>query len=443
MTLASAAVVLVSVALIAAGTMFGVRTVVLREFEAGAIDQALVNARLVAGTLSAPDVDETAILAALRPPVRSRPLLLDAGQWYSASLQFRSDDIPAALVGMVVGGQAAAQIAPTSSGVVLIVGVPIGGTDAAYFEVFPLAALESSLETVASTLAVVGVAGTLAGAVLGRWVSRRVLRPVREVTRTAERIAAGAMDARLDPTLDPDLARLAVSFNRMADGLADRIAKEARFAGDVSHELRSPLTSLSTAISVLEGRRHELSPQGQEALDLLADDAARFQKTVMDLLEINRHDAGVAPTELVSMPIAEAVRIVAGRLDLQVEVGPSAVGAVVEVDLRRLERIVGNLVENALTHGGGIGRVAVTAAGPLARVVVEDHGPGVDPSDRERIFERFARGGQARRRGSKTGSGLGLALAMENARTLGGTIRLDPTYTEGARFVFEIPLEAG
>lgn len=442
-TLASASVVLVSVLIIAFGTIAGVRTAVYREFEAGAIDQSVVNARLIARTLETAAVDETAILAALRPPVRSRPLLFDDGRWYSASLQFRSDDIPSALVETVLGGLSAVQLATTPSGTVLVVGIPLAGAEAGYFEVFPLTAAEESLETVARTLVVVGTIATATGGLLGRWVSRRVLRPVREVTRTAERIAGGAMEARLDPTLDPDLARLARSFNRMADSLSERIAKEARFAGDVSHELRSPLTTLSTAISVLERRRDELSPQGQEALDLLTADAGRFQKTVMDLLEISHHDAGVAPTEPVSIPVTEAVRTVVRHLnpELSVEVAPSAVGAVVSVDLRRLERIIRNFIENAVTHGGGLTRVAVMAASGVARILVEDRGPGIAATDQDRIFERFARGDKARQQGTSTGSGLGLALAVENARVLGGRVYVDPSYVEGARFVFEIPIE--
>jgi signal transduction histidine kinase len=444
-TLASASVVMVAVLLIAFGTMLGVRTALLREFEAGAVDQSVVNARLVARTLGAPEVDETVILAALRPPVRSRPLLLDDDRWYSASLQFRSGDIPAGLVESVAAGQPAVQVASTASGTVLVVGIPIVGAGASYFEVFPLAAVESSLETIARTLVIVGSVATATGGLLGHWVSRRVMRPVREVTRTAERIAAGALDARLDPTLDPDLARLALSFNHMADSLSERIAKEERFAADVSHELRSPLTTLSTAISILERRRHELSPQGQEALALLAADAERFQKTVMDLLEINRHDAGVAPTDLVSVPIAEAVRGVTARIDpgVTVEVLPSAIGAVVALDHRRLERILSNLVENAETHGEGLVRLAVSATGGVARVVVEDHGPGVNVADRERIFERFARGDLARQRGTSTGSGLGLALAVENARALGGRVYVDAGFDDGARFVFEVATEGG
>jgi signal transduction histidine kinase len=126
-----------------------------------------------------------------------------------------------------------------------------------------------------------------------------------------------------------------------------------------------------------------------------------------------------------------------------VEVLPSAIGAVVALDHRRLERILSNLVENAETHGGGLVRLAVSATGGIARVVVEDHGPGVNVADRERIFERFARGDLARQRGSSTGSGLGLALAVENARALGGRVYVDPGFDDGARFVFEVATEGG
>jgi two-component system, OmpR family, sensor histidine kinase MtrB len=263
------------------------------------------------------------------------------------------------------------------------------------------------------------------------------------VTEVAERIAGGALSARLDETLDPDLVALSGSFNRMADGLERRIAREARFASDVSHELRSPLTTLSTALSVLERRRGELSAEGGQALDLLSADVSRFQKTVLDLIEISRHDAGGVPVDLDTIPIAEAVRRVVRRLGVgyAVEVAPSAVGALVSIDVRRLERILANFVDNAEVHGGGVTRIAVWADGGHAFMAVEDRGPGIPAGEADRVFERFARGGLARRRGSLDGSGLGLSLAAENAQLVGGRVFVDPGHEPGARLVFATPVE--
>jgi signal transduction histidine kinase len=403
----------------------------------------MVNAQVVAGTLRAQEVDETSLLSALRPPVRSRPLLWRDGGWYSASLQARSDDIPDRMRDGVIAGAPLIQRVAGPNGVILAIGVPIEVDSAAYFEVFDLEALASSLSSLDRTLLVVGVGATVFGAVVGRWISGRVLRRVTAVSDIAERIAGGSLDARLDLGLDPDLTQLATSFNRMADALADRIAREARFASDVSHELRSPLTTLVTAVSVLEGRCGELSPEGREALSLMSADVRRLERTVLDLLEISRHDAGVEELDPELMTVGQAVRRVAGRLvhgPAPINVDPGALGATVSVDLRRLERILANLAENAATHGGGLTRVDVSANRTRALIGVEDHGPGIPPQDREIVFERFARGALSRRRLSTDGTGLGLALAAENAKLMGGAIYVDDHYSPGTRLVLELPL---
>ncbi len=443
LTLSLALVVMSAAIVIAVGTMVGVRATLLSEFEERAVDQTLVNARLVAGTLQTDEVDETSLLAALRPPVRSRPLLWRSGDWYSASLQVRSDDIPDRMREGVIAGMPLVQRATTPAGPILAIGVPIEVGTSAYFEMFDLESLASSLVALGRTLSVVGAAATVFGAATGRWVSGRVLRPVGQVSEIAERIAGGSLDARLDLSLDPDLTRLASSFNRMADALADRIAREARFASDVSHELRSPLTTLVTAVSVLEGRRNELSTEGAEALDLISADVRRLRQTVLDLLEISRHDAGVVEVELELTAVGQAVRRVATRLGHAAEVvvvEPGALGATVAVDSRRLERVIANFADNAATHGGGLTRIHVSANGTAAFIAVEDRGPGIPAEERALVFDRFARGVLSRRRLSTDGTGLGLALAAENAKLLGGEVYVDDRYEPGARLVLELPL---
>jgi signal transduction histidine kinase len=439
-----ALVVLAVAIVIGIGTTVGVRATLLSDFEERAVDQSLTNARLVAGTLQAGDLEETTLLASLRPPVRSRPLLWSEGNWYAASLQVQSDDVPEAMQVGVIDGEALIQRTESATGVpTLVVGVPLEAGVAAYFETFDLSSVASSLAALGRVLVLVGAGATLLGAIIGRWVSERVLRPVSEVTEIAEQIAGGALDARLDLYLDRDLSRLASSFNRMADALSERIAKEARFAADVSHELRSPLTTLVTAVTVLDGRRDELSETGREALALIGADVHRLEQTVEDLLEISRHDAGVVEVDPNLIAIGQAVRRVVARLGLPealVDVAPGAVGATVAVDLRRLERVLANFIDNAETHGAGVTRIRVTGGEHHVRVAVEDEGPGVPIEDAENIFDRFARGVAAGRRGNTGGSGLGLALADENAKLLRGRVFVDPTYREGARLVLELPV---
>src|SRR5205807_8080275 len=132
------------------------------------------------------------------------------------------------------------------------------------------------------------------GAALGMWGSRRVLQPVRAVATAAGAVASGDLDARVEVGRDPDLATVATAFNQMTDALAERVKRDARFASSVSHELRSPLTTLAAAVEVLAARRDELSPRAQVALDLVASEVQRFQRLVQDLLEISRMDAGVS-----------------------------------------------------------------------------------------------------------------------------------------------------
>ena len=175
----------------------------------------------------------------------------------------------------------------------IVVGVPIPSVHAAYYQVFSLSDLAHTLGVLEVTLIVAGVVTTLLGAALGRFASRRLLRPLAGVSRAAVAIAGGQLDTRLAPeTNDPDLEGLTTSFNTMVDEIQARIEREARFNSDVSHELRSPLTTLSASLEVLEADNDNLPPRAQRALELLGDDLRRFQRMVGNLLEMSRADAG-------------------------------------------------------------------------------------------------------------------------------------------------------
>lgn len=328
------------------------------------------------------------------------------------------------------------------AGVALLVSVGLGTV--AYVVVHDAVvdgrSITATLMTLGRTLVVAGAVATALGALIGWGLSRRVLRPLSQVGRVAEQIAAGRLDTRLAESADRDLARLTTSFNRMASTLEQRIAMEARFSADVSHELRSPLTTLATSVSVLEGRRDELSIEGREALDLLAADLRRFQALVIDLIEVSKHDAGVVKLERTYFAVAPFVRNAVVRLGVDgvaVDAEAQVAETVVHADQRRLERTLANLLDNARVHGGGPVRVAVSADDANVRIAVEDAGPGVHVDDRTVIFERFARGAHGRRTGS--GSGLGLALATENMRAQGGRIWVEDRAGGGARFVLELP----
>jgi signal transduction histidine kinase len=321
------------------------------------------------------------------------------------------------------------------------IGIHIAAADAGYFEAFPLGETEATLRTILSALVIGAVVTTMFATFSGWSTSRRLLRPLREVADAAGEIGEGALDARLAPAEDPDLDRLVGSFNEMADAVQARIEREGRFASDVSHELRSPITALTAAVEVLNARRDDLPERTQQALDVVVSQVRRFDDMVIDLLELARIDAGATALNGEVVDIADLCHRVAGSFgfpDLPVEIHrrmePEAF-----VDKIRFERILGNLLENASHHGGGPLRISIEPGGRESLLMaVEDEGPGVAIGERKRIFERFARGSAARHR---IGTGLGLALVAEHARALNGEAWVEDRQGGGARFVVRFPTD--
>lgn len=260
----------------------------------------------------------------------------------------------------------------------------------------------------------------------------------------AARIGAGGLQTRLPPTTDPDLATIVGSFNEMVEALDERIQRDARFAADVGHELRSPLTTLVACVDVICRRRDELPERTRRAVDLVSTELDRFQRTLEDLLELGRLDAGVRGQVLAPVEVAELVleTLAAGHRDLTLMSvsGPgSRPAGLVEVDKHQVSRALVNLLENADRHGGGVRGVRVRGVRDRVRIEVTDAGPGVPEAERERIFERFARGGS---RGSLPGSGLGLSIVAETALAHGGRVWCEDA-SPGARFCLELPLATG
>jgi signal transduction histidine kinase len=214
----------------------------------------------------------------------------------------------------------------------------------------------------------------------------------------------------------------------------------------VSHELRSPLTTLSAALGVLDSHRGDLDPRASRALDLLQIEVRRFQRMVDDLLEMSRIDAGSAELLLDEVEVGELIRQAAtstGAGGVPIDIAPGLGDIRLLVDKRRIERVVANLVENASQYAGGATRLAVERSNgtpDAVRIVVADHGPGVAPSERDRIFERFYRGHSAGQRGATNGTGLGLALVAEHVRLHGGRVWVEDGIGAENRFVVELPV---
>ena len=376
-------------------------------------------------------------------PENGFAVLLTEPRPFLARTGLGADEFPQGLIDTVRNGQSGQQIfMGPGDDPYLAIAIHLAAHDVGYVEAFPMQSTERTLRVLATALVVGSVAAAAVATFFGWSVSRRLLRPISRVADAAGEIAHGALDARLDPESDPDLSRLAGSFNEMADAVQERIERERRFASDVSHELRSPITALTAAVEVLDARRGDLPDRTQQALDVVTSQIRRFDQMVLDLLELSRLDAGAADinTELVDLPeLCERVSQRYGHSALPIEVQRRA-RREAYVDRLRFERILSNLLENAATHGDGPTRISIEPVAGKRGVlmVVEDKGPGVAASERTRIFERFARGSAARHR---IGTGLGLALVAEHAAALGGSAWVEDRPGGGSRFVVQFPTE--
>ena len=441
-----------ALSLFLAGATYGfTKSALLRQRDRTAIRQAQRNAELVDADLAAsPTITQ---IAARLATLDARAAVYYRGEWAASAAQFGRTAIPEPLDDEVVNvGRSARMIVTVQEERVVVVGIPLSATDAGYFEFVSLAEVQTTLTNVARSLLAAGVVTTGLGVALGSMVARRSVRPLADAAQAAKAIAGGRLDTRLDQTDDPDLDALSDAFNDMASALQHRVERDARFASDVSHELRSPLMTLAASAEVLQARRDDMPEKAQAALDLLVADVTRFQGLVEDLLEISRFDAGAIRLNLDELLLAEFVRqavAVSSQPGTPVTVSERAESFVINGDKRRLARVLANLIDNGRLHGGGELSVAVSEAhgepepASHAWIAVEDHGAGVPIEERDVVFERFARGGVAGRRSTSDGAGLGLALVAEHVRMHGGRVwvedRLDGE--AGARFVIELPAE--
>ena len=355
-------------------------------------------------------------------------------------LRFTQTDLPNELLRRTIAGQTGRQRFTFDGRPYEGIGVAIPSLGVQYFEAFPLTDVQTTLRTIQTTLIIGVLIITFSAGFLGFSTSRNVLRPLSRVAAAANNIATGGLDTRLDNESDSDLDQLVSSFNNMADAVQLRIEREQRFASDVSHELRSPVTALSAAVDVLVSRKNEFSERNQQAIDITASQVKRFDRTVLDLLELSRLDAGASESSLEYLRLSDLIDRIMSHYGFSTVPFQSSVRGVEPngfgedetlIDRRRIERILLNLLENARDHGGGAIRVGLDRNGDYFVLTVDDSGIGVTLSERERIFDRFARSTPSR---NSTGSGLGLAIVREHARALGGDAVVEASPTGGARF---------
>jgi signal transduction histidine kinase len=415
----------------------------LQQREQSVSRQTLVNARLLDTRLTSGSSDLGALLTGLASSPGAAIFVRQPDGWIAggtATDNIDVADMPPALIAAADRGDIARQRLRVGGAPLVAVAMQLPDSRATYVEVFPLRDLDRIFRFVSLMLLGGVLASGLLGGSIGWWASRRVLRPLTELTAAAARIAHGDLSTRLPERDDKDLGPIAAAFNETAGDLQERVSRDARFASDVSHELRSPVTTMAAAMEVLVRRRDEASPAARHAIDLLDADLRRFRRLVGDLLEISRVDQGAFRLSAERLDLAELARYVVARSSAGDRAVPVEAPRPVPVlgDRRRLEQVVSNLVDNAEGHGRGLVRVAVCQADRVARLEVDDAGPGVPVEERERIFERFARVSDRDRRIEDTGSGLGLALVAQHVRLHSGRVWVTDRPGGGARFVVEL-----
>ncbi|NND74392.1 MAG: HAMP domain-containing histidine kinase [Ilumatobacter sp.] len=421
----------------------------VRQAEESAVKTSLRNAQSVESNLRSTPPTAQPAADSLNSIGVQRYLIRYQDQWFGGVTPYVETNLPPDIVESVLErGTPSQQIVRVGDELNILVGWEVPGVGA-YFQFTSLEDQVSTLNSVRLALILAAAITTGLGVLLGIFSARRAVRPLSTAAQAASAIAGGRLDTRLEKTEDPDLGVLTDSFNDMAEALQQRVERDARFASDVSHELRSPLMTLSASVEVMEARRDELPDRARSALDLLSGDVVRFQGLVEDLLEISRFDAGAIRLHLEELLAVEFVRqavAVSAAPKLPLHVSERSELALIRGDKRRLARVVANLIDNAIAYGGGEPEIHITVVDaddePMShiQIAVVDSGPGVPLEERELIFERFARGGGAGRRAGSEGAGLGLSLVDEHVRMHGGRTwvedRLDGE--PGARFVIEL-----
>ena len=380
-----------------------------------------------------------------------------------------AESVPASLIAAVTREQRSARpsslfYAPTrltsadgrNQQPALAVGAPISSHDQLYY-LFPLTQQQQVLRLVETALIGAGLSLVLLLGLIVSMVTRWVVVPLREGALAARRLSAGDLGQRMPVRGSDDLAELAKSFNEMAGSLQEKLREleelsqvQRQFVSDVSHELRTPLTTIRIAADVLFEARERLDAGAGRSAELLQSQLERFEALLADLLEISRYDANVVSLDAESANVSDLVRRAAAdaeqlaarrgtRIEFRLPPGP----CVAEVERRRIERVLRNLLDNAVEHGEGRDVVVTVASDSDAiAVTVRDHGVGLEPGEQQFVFDRFWRADPARARTSG-GTGLGLAIALEDTRLHGGWLQVWGERGKGSVFRLTLPRVAG
>lgn len=336
------------------------------------------------------------------------------------------------------------------------INIPVAGQYELYL-VYDISDAQATLDFMQSTLAVGGLIMILLLGIVAYFVTGRIVAPVARAAQVAEELAQGSLDKRLPERGQDIVATLARSFNRMAQSLETQIGElsklskmQQRFVSDVSHELRTPLTTIKLAAEMLEARSDELDEKAKRSLETLISQVARFESLLSDLLEISRYDAGAVIAELEPNDVNTVTKIAVAGLeplaetlgcDLQLKHPKGPV--IAEIDRRRIERVLRNLISNAIEHGSGKPIVIEVGQSKTAvAVTITDSGVGMSRSQMDRVFDRFWRGDPARKR-TTGGTGLGLAISLEDTHLHHGWLQVTSKPNQGTTFRITLPRKEG
>lgn len=335
--------------------------------------------------------------------------------------------------------------------------VTFNGTAYELYLIYDLNSAQKTLDEIQNVLWAGGAVLVLMIGAIAWYVTRNVVSPVSHAALVSEKLAAGQLQERMVVKGEDEVARLGASFNHMAASLQEQITQLAtlsqmqqRFVSDVSHELRTPLTTVRMAAEVLYDARHDFDPINKRSAELLYNQVERFQSLLADLLEISRFDAGVArldaePTDILPLVthVLDGVAPVAAEYGSEIVVICREKSIVAEMDARRIDRILRNLVLNALEHGEGKPiHISIAANESAVAIAVRDHGIGMTPTEAARVFDRFWRADPARAR-TTGGSGLGLSIAAEDTKLHDGWLQAWGNKGAGSNFRLTLPLRQG
>lgn len=344
------------------------------------------------------------------------------------------------------GGEIGYEFTGSLRGPVLVTAARLPPSGPNFFFVTSTAAISDIIRQIIWVIAGTGTAAVLIGSLVASGLAHRLLVPVSAAREAAERMADGDLGVRLPAGGGDEFGQLSDSFNRMARSLSETIeeleqarSRERRFVADVSHELRTPLTGLVNEARILAdklGSATEVDDDHRAIAAMLDGDVARLRHLVEDLLEMSRLDSGETGAEMTDVDVTAFLEALAGGRHPSATV-VSDVTHPIATDPRALERIVGNLLDNARLHAPGA-ETTVNASLQARHLVVEvaDRGPGVDPDRLDGLFERFSTGDPAR----SAGTGLGLAIASQHAHRLGGDLRADLRPGGGLSMTLRVPV---